>query len=273
MPEHYKSWAPSLNKSLNPGDHFSIATQYAMDMASNPWGVLWAITDWIALGSAAALPFTIIALFGTMLFFIYRFIREYRQTRQHVENNQEFFRLAHIKLLAADLYIAEHQELPRKAKSITDKVGSPRRHSKGPSIEVGMTASFNLFTTFFCGTAAILESLGMLALASSMLTPVGIVIAAVVAVGLGVYFGYKHYKISQHNHTIENKKTEMMDEIQRKQNQCYKLRGKEKTQRVTTTPNNAVVYSMTRPQAGFFRALTISPNMPVPALHHRRYSL
>jgi hypothetical protein len=66
------------------------------------------------------------------------------------------------------------------------------------------TVVSTLLGSFFWGSSEILAAVGFVALSGVMTTPVGVAVAGIIAVGIGIYIGYQRYNYEKHIIGIKN---------------------------------------------------------------------
>jgi hypothetical protein len=105
------------------------------------------------------------------------------------------------------------------------------------SISIGLA-----LVSVFLGSAEILAGLGFLALSSSLLTPVGIGVAAVVALGFGIYISYHRYVYQKHIAKLQNEVASLVHTNQQLLNDFHKNKALVGVLRNAKTQEHTVDY-------------------------------
>jgi hypothetical protein len=114
--------------------------------------------------------------------------------RQKDKTLIESYQLSLFKLEAAKTLSPDYD--------VTNREPKPYQASKTSLFGVVFGMSTLIFFSYFYGVSSIITSLGYLAAATAMTGPIGIAVAAVIGLGLGIYFGYRYYHDKKCKHGV-----------------------------------------------------------------------
>jgi hypothetical protein len=206
----------------------------AIDISSIPVDLLWALVSLISFG-AAAMWISLATAALTLCIGTGYFIYSYRDYRDKLLEREHFFRLASLKNSAADEIIIRFSNTIPEAKLAEAKLSSAHQslipQHKGTIVSargaflLGGATIVALFGTFFWGTAEILEILGYTSASTDMTGTIGLIIAGMVTLVIGIYVGYQYYQLRKNLQEIKTARAEINNIIQKKRHHCADLKA------------------------------------------------
>jgi hypothetical protein len=175
---------------------FSLALIRAIEFSSIPIDIFWLIISRTTLGSTSF----ILAGIGALLSFCFgvgTFIYKYvTQSNKEKQENEEL-------ALKKDPTVIKHNltDSQNNSTGASEKINSV---SKNDSITTGISISILLATTIYWGITDVLVTLDLLPLASSIISPIALIIAGALAICAGIYLGIQHYEDKKNKQFIKD---------------------------------------------------------------------
>jgi hypothetical protein len=226
--------SPELLFRAPYAEAYDAALEHAIDNSSTPVDAFFYGTLVVPVVGDIALGILTGAYGLTAALGAYNYFSGRKQYNKAKLEDIHYFQLAQLQLIAADEFKTRvqrevgcsdedfpvvHDECKSVPKAPT--FFSKLRHSTLKGLGTGFTLSVG----YYLSAAWILETIQFTAVSAAMLTPVGLGIAIGLAVLIGIYCGYKHYKSLEANHVIVEQKAVLAHKVQLKRDESVHLSG------------------------------------------------
>jgi hypothetical protein len=194
-------------------EFYDRALEESIEGSSAPLDGLFYLTCAVTLVGDTALGLTTGAFGLTILYGMYNYYTNKKRSMEIRQDHIHYFQLGELRLLAADIYLRRMQGDAEPIQVVSDVVAESKSVSDAKSVCMKVMSSFikgvNTSTTLMVGyylsAVWLFEAIQMAAISATLLTPVGLGIAIGVALCVGIYCGYRHYK------TMKAKRDECVD--------------------------------------------------------------
>lgn len=206
------------------------ALEWAISNSSMPLDSFFYITICVTIVGDIGLAI-VTGLFGlTAMFGLYNYFSGRVHFQEQKQENIHDFQLLKLQLLAADEFIARLRKEtgdrePMVAEAIDNAPKTTTCIKLKSSFWKGLGTSITLGMGYYVSAAFILDAIEVTAVATAMLSPMGLGIAIGVSVLIGIYCGYKYYKGMEANQLIDDRKEKLASKLRVKRDECMRLSG------------------------------------------------
>lgn len=220
----------SLIKQLNSTPPAFRSAINATALTIDTFCYVFSYVELTVLG-VVALPLTISVFACGLLVGGYYFYDTYKDNNQKKMQLLHDFQIINLKLQAFDelIKLEKHEQKISPSEEKNDrewKEYSPLHNpyfipqNKPPSYfksaVSGLGVTITLGSAFILGSVYLFQSLGYLTISAAIASPFGLG-AIAVAIGIGIYFGYKHYQAKKSQHLIELGTKSLQNHVRNKQ--------------------------------------------------------
>lgn len=170
----------------------TFALEKAVESSSQAIDILWITISFISLGLLALWLAGVFALAALGLFFG-GFYYQQRKNSANLHKQHEHTQFALLKIHALDELIRRYKPHGFQMNQQPEQ-SKPHLPTKSSAVSLGVSVSIVLLTTFYWGITDSLVLLGLMSASSLLAGPIGLGVAAVVAITIGALMAVKYYQ-------------------------------------------------------------------------------